>query len=251
MGAHVNILLAVRDTRAVAGVIRALEDGEHCTFHVVHDGLSALKEAKRVDPDILVIDAVLPGMDGLGVADSLSREPRGRSPLVIGGASMPFAREGFLRRGAQCVLPVPWRQEELHAALTALMEKMDSGVDWEEAGRLQERASALLEQIGMHSTLRGFEYLSWAAALACGHEEKLFAVGRRLYQPIAQHLGTSPQNVERLIRHAVESTMNADRAREMYGFFGNTIDPTRGKPTNAQMISALAQRLSISPYPDE
>ena len=47
------------------------------------------------------------------------------------------------------------------------------------------------------------------------------------------------------IRHALESAMN-ENAQGMYAFFGNTIDPMRGKPTNAQAIGALAERLRIS-----
>ena len=73
----------------------------------------------------------------------------------------------------------------------------------------------------------------------------MFAVGRRLYAPIAQCFGTTAQNVERLIRHAVESTIDSVGADGIYGFFGNTIDPTRGKPTNAQMIAMLVQRMRV------
>ena len=51
--------------------------------------------------------------------------------------------------------------------------------------------------------------------------------------------------MERLIRHAVERTTDTVGVDGIYTFFGNTIDPMRGKPTNAQMIAMLAQRLRI------
>ena len=73
----------------------------------------------------------------------------------------------------------------------------------------------------------------------------MFAVGRRLYAPIAQCFGTTAQNVERLIRHAVERTTDTVGVDGIYTFFGTTIDPMRGTPTNAQMIAMLAQRLRI------
>ena len=60
--------------------------------------------------------------------------------------------------------------------------------------------------------------------------------------------GRSPeQAVERLIRHAVESVMDAFGVRRVYGFFGNSIDPIRGKPTNAEMIGMLAQYMRVTP----
>ena len=76
-------------------------------------------------------------------------------------------------------------------------------------------------------------------------EARLFAVGRSLYAPIAQRFGATEAAVERLIRHAVESTIDSVGADGIYGFFGNTIDPTRGKPTNAQRIAMLVQRMRV------
>ena len=109
-----------------------------------------------------------------------------------------------------------------------------------------EQACALLGAMGMHAQLKGFAYLAWASALAYENEARLFAVGKRLYQPIAERFQTTPQSVERLIRHAVESTMDAAAARGVYGLFGNTLDPARGKPTNAQIIGMLVQRMRVA-----
>ena len=84
------------------------------------------------------------------------------------------------------------------------------------------------------------------SGISASFEASLFAVGKRLYQPVAQRFDTTPQNVERLIRHAVESTMDAAAARGVYGLFGNTLDPARGKPTNAQIIGMLVQRMRVA-----
>ena len=109
------------------------------------------------------------------------------------------------------------------------------------------RAAGLLSKMGMRSTLRGYEYLSSAAALAWEDESRMDAVGDMLYKPVALRFGTTEQAVERLIRHAVESVMDAFGVRRVYGFFGNSIDPIRGKPTNAEMIRMLAQYMRVTP----
>ena len=85
-----------------------------------------------------------------------------------------------------------------------------------------------------------------AAALVLDDESRMEAVGDRLYKPVAEHFGTTEQTVERLIRHAVESVMDARGVRRIYGFFGNSIDPMRGKPTNAEMIGMLAQHMRVT-----
>ena len=84
------------------------------------------------------------------------------------------------------------------------------------------------------------------SGISSSFEARLFAVRKRLYQPIAERFQTTPQSVERLIRHAVESTMDAAAARGVYGLFGNTLAPARGKPTNAQIIGMLVQRMRVA-----
>lgn len=242
---QVNILCAVRDWRMAQELGTELGDGERCVFRVVTDGLSAVESCRRHAPDILVVDAVLPGMDGPGVVDSLRRMLEGRMPRVIGGSMLRFADEALRRHGVDALLGLPWKKEELRGALLEQMEQMYGGVDWEAAEAEAQRAKALLSQMGMNSALKGYAYLAFAAALVHESEARMEAVGRRVYSPIAERFSTTPQCVERLIRHAVERTMDAERAKGVYQFFGNTIDPTRGKPTNAQYICALAQRLRM------
>lgn len=245
MKKRVDILCAVRDRAAARMLSAELDDGEQCTVRLAASGPAALEAARRFAPGILVVDAILPGLDGLALVDRMRAMLGERMPCVIGGAMLPLAEEGFYRRGAARVIRVPWRREELCEAVEQIMREMETHIDWERARRDYRRAANLLRRLGMRETLRGFDYLSWAAALAYEREESLYAIGEMLYQPIAERLDTTPQNVERLIRHAVESAMDAVGAVGIYGFFGNTIDPTRGKPTNAQMIGMLSQRMRV------
>ena len=241
----VNVLCAMRDVCMAQSLRRELDDAERCAVTIVGSGDAALRFAHQIAPDILVIDAVLPGMDGLGVVDCMRALLGSRMPHVIGGSTMGFADAGFLRRGADCVVTVPWQKLKLRCEIAQLMERIDRQVDWTRTRQDFERASEMLVRLGMRRGLRGFDYLAWAGALAFEREDRLYAIGERLYRPIAVHFDTTPQNVERLIRHAVESTMDAVGARGVYGFFGNTIDPTRGKPTNGQMIGMLAERMRV------
>ena len=232
----------MRENREVTLLARRMDDGAHFSFSMAHDGLAALEAMRAHMPDILVLDAALAQVDGLGVLDRL---PAGRRPRVIGGAQTDFARRGFADRGADCVVKTPWNGQELRAAILLQAEVLVTQVDWDEAQG--DAAMRLLAELGMRTTLRGCRYLALASALACGEEARLQAIRESIYVPVAQRCATTPQSVERLIRHAVESTMDSVGAQAVYRFFGNTIDPTRGKPTNAQIISLLAQRLRLLP----
>lgn len=242
----IHILCAVRDCRVVEGLSQEMDDGERCIFRIVGNGDAVLSSVKRFVPDILVLDAILPHMDGLGVIDRLRAMLCDQMPRIIGGSMMPFSDEGFKKRGVSSLVRVPWEHDQLRDAIEQQIREIENQVDWQKAQGAYERACFLLRQMGMRSSLHGFTYLAWAAALTYESEERLFAVGEQLYRPIAERFDTTPQNVERLIRHAVESTMDSVGARGIYGFFGNTIDPTRGKPTNAQMTGMLVQRMRVS-----
>ena len=241
----IHVLFAIRQRSVAESLRREMDDAERCTFNIVTSGSAAIASARQCPPDILVVDAVLEGVDGLGVIDCLREMLGDRMPRVIGGTMLPMGEKGFHRRGVSAVLRVPWQREELRGALLQQMEEIETRIDWDRAQHGYDRACALLRKLGMRSTLKGFDYLTWAAGLAYDNEARLFAVGRDLYAPIAQRFGATEAAVERLIRHAVESTMDSVGADGIYGFFGNTIDPTRGKPTNAQMIAMLVQRMRV------
>ena len=80
-----QILCAMRDGSAVIPALRTLEDEQDCAFRMVQSGEGALSAAKKCRPDILVIDAVLPLMDGLAAANNirhLSNSDAKKVPII-------------------------------------------------------------------------------------------------------------------------------------------------------------------------
>lgn len=246
MTGRISILCAVRDERTLRVLRSEMDDGERCIVDIVFTGMAVMERMHRQCADILVIDALLPGMDGLSVIDCLRAELGEKMPRVIGGSMMPFSDEGFARRGVETILHVPWQLPELREAILKQIEAREEEIDWERARGDCEAAQDILSRMGMKLALKGFSYLSWSAALAYENETRMQAIGERLYTPVATHFDTTPKSVERLIRHAIERMMDDAQLRGLYSFFGNTIDPTRGKPSNAQVIAMLVQRMRVA-----
>ena len=235
------MLCAMRDTRVVRELRRKME--AECAFNAVRSGQDALSSALENPPDILIIDAVLSKLDGIGVIEKLQGMLGERMPRVIGGSVLSFADEAFSRCGVDCHAGVPWNGAQLEAMIRMMIREIRDHTDWDRAQKGHDYARTLLDGMGMNNSLNGYGYLAWAAALAGLDESRLHAIGESIYVPIAEREQTTVESVERLIRHAIERTADTVGEHGIYAFFGNTIDPMRGKPTNAQMIAMLAQRI--------
>jgi len=245
MKRKIGVLCAVREEGVIRTLMQEMDDGERCLFSIARSGTQALSACAAFVPDILVTDDVLPGLDGPALVDRIRARFGGGAPIVIAASMMPFSAEAFLRRGVRHVVSGTWAYEQIRELLLASIEEIEARIDWGAAALGAHEAGESLKALGMREALHGFEYLSYAAALAALDESRLYAIGERIYAPIAGRFDTTAQNVERLIRHAVESTMDSANASNLYAFFGNTIDPMRGKPTNAQMIAMLAQKVRL------
>ncbi len=79
------------------------------------DGLEALQQARQVAPDLILLDLMLPELDGLSVCEILRRHPdTARIPVIFVTActSEPLRQYG-LQNGANCYLTKPIKQREL------------------------------------------------------------------------------------------------------------------------------------------
>jgi two-component system response regulator MprA len=118
-----NRVLVADDDRAIrTSLARALEL-EGYTVVAVPDGAAALDAARTEPPDVLVLDVMMPGVDGLTVCRVLRAE-RDRTPILMLTARTETSdRVAGLDAGADDYLPKPFELDELLARLRALLRR--------------------------------------------------------------------------------------------------------------------------------
>lgn len=121
------------------------------------------------------------------------------------------------------------------AELDALMKKPKCTTEGAETV-----ARNLLVEIGVPEHILGSKYLISAICAVVEDANVLRSVTGVLYPTVAQKFGTTGSRVERGIRHAIEVSWDRGDMDVLYKYFGNTVSGYKGKPTNSEFISRVA-----------
>ena len=122
-------VLVVDDDPSVARSIEATLRRNYQVY-VVHSGIDALKEARRHSPDIIVLDVVMSGMDGLDTCRELRNDPTlAEIPILfLTALGRPEDRVAGFRAGADDYLTKPFNLEELQLRIQAILRRVSQPV---------------------------------------------------------------------------------------------------------------------------
>lgn len=203
-------------------------------------GKETLDVVERMNPDVLLLALALREYDGLYVLEKISSSTLLRYPKVAVITCMDMLHgERAIELGADICLPKPLDERRLFAWLTDNMGDATIAA----AGMAQRRleAAKALEYLGMPHSLSGHAYLTEAIALSSIDHMITRRMMSELYPRIAGMFSSTVSCVERSIRHAIEETWTNGRLAAVEKLFGYTVDPKRGKPTNAECIARLGE----------
>lgn len=113
---------------------------------------------------------------------------------------------------------------------------------------LESQISSILQEIGIPAHIMGYRYLKDAIMLSIQDSECINAITKIVYPDIASKHKTTPSRVERAIRHAIEVAWSRGSTEILDKFFGYTINPSAGKPTNSEFIALVADRIRMKRF---
>lgn len=218
--------------------------GEFLVVGSTDSGEVALDMVKRLRPQLLVTDVVLPGLDGFGLLQQMN-QLSGEQPRCIVVSSFCNRRTvaQAMEMGVYFFLPKPVNEE----SLLELMRQASTPEQEEApfAPALEGMVTAIIHEIGVPAHIKGYQYLREAIMIAVNDMDVINAVTKVLYPEVAKRFCTTPSRVERAIRHAIEVAWDRGDIETLQKYFGYTVNSAKGKPTNSEFIAMIADRLQL------
>ncbi|MDN4619655.1 sporulation transcription factor Spo0A [Paenibacillus sp. PsM32] len=220
-------------------------------------------------PDVLILDIIMPHLDGLGVLERLRDMNLSPAPKII--MLTAFGQENITQRavqlGASYYILKPFDMEVLVSRVRQLVgspitnsggnmqpgnssnsmgNKVNNGLPPVTRGKnLDANITAIIHEIGVPAHIKGYQYLREAITMVYNNIEILGSITKTLYPAIADKFKTTPSRVERAIRHAIEVAWTRGNIDSISHLFGYTINISKSKPTNSEFIAMVADKLRI------
>jgi two-component system response regulator (stage 0 sporulation protein A) len=234
---------------------------------IAKDGREALDLIVEKKPDLVILDIIMPHLDGLGVLEKLNTMQLEKVPRIIILSAVgqdkitqqaitlgadyytvkPFDMEVFTKRIREMFSTGSAQESNIRSSYTSSMisntttseSKPKAPVD------LETEITNIIHEVGVPAHIKGYMYLREAITMVVNDMELLSAVTKELYPSIAKKYNTTASRVERAIRHAIEVAWGRGQIEAINRLFGYTIHNDKGKPTNSEFIAIIADKLRL------
>ena len=223
------------------------------------DGEEAYDMIKTKQPDVVLLDIVMPKLDGLGVMDKVNRDTTLKKRpafIMISAIGQEKITEDAFNLGADYYIMKPFDNEMVINRIKNLRDKNRKGVEIKKVNAYEKKedyternleadVTNIIHEIGVPAHIKGYQYLREAIIMSVNDIEMLNSITKILYPTIAKKYQTTPSRVERAIRHAIEVAWSRGKMDTIDELFGCTINNGKGKPTNSEFIALIADKIRL------
>ena len=236
------------------------EDAEIEVVGKSENGLDALDMIKETKPDVVLLDLIMPKLDGLGVMEKIKRDSefkKNPSFIVITAIGQEGVTESAFELGANYYIMKPFDSNvilsrikqikgDYHNKLTndhrvSAYENKSTYIE----RNLETDVTSIIHEIGVPAHIKGYQYLRDAIMMSVNDIEMLNSITKLLYPSIAKRHKTTPSRVERAIRHAIEVAWSRGKMDTIDELFGYTVSNGKGKPTNSEFVALIADKIRL------
>ena len=217
------------------------------------NGVEALQRLSECPTDVMILDMIMPQLDGFGVLEQLQRIPLEQRPRVI--TLTALGREDFIARALRfgvtyyMVKPVEMRQlmDRIRDTARQMEGICEDPPEVQQAvvPNVDDRMSNIFLSLGIPAHIKGYQFLREGVRLVIEQPDRINRITKELYPSIARRYATSPSKVERAIRHAIEVAWSRGRVESLNRAFGCRVAIPEDKPTNGEFIALIADKLGM------
>lgn len=239
-----RVLIAMMN-RAQADSIQAFLYREDITWNitVVTDGVAATKELLNEQFDLLALHACLPVMDGYSVLTELWTQRQICPPRIL-YLSQPGLNSRYQIK-PDCVAPISAAPQQIASLLLTLAKKPLPMLAAATKDEVEDMVDLFLDALCIRTDLKGRKYAAWMLVRLVQSSVAEHEPIASLYASCAKAYRTSGAAVERCLRIAVENVFTQGSMKGIEQYFGATVDPERGKPTNRAFLMQAMHQIRI------
>ena len=236
------------------------------------DGNEALDMISSLMPDVILLDVIMPHLDGIGVLEQINMIKMNKKPICIMLSAV--GQDKITRRaielGAEYYVVKPFDIDLLITRIRELknykpaqvnnfisrestfntttsksqyidLKNMSSNKD----DSIEALVTNIIHEVGVPAYIKGYQYLREAIIMVINDIDVINQITKCLYPQIAEKFHTTPSRVERAIRHAIEVAWGRGQQDVVENIFGYTVSAAKGKPTNSEFIAMISDKLRL------
>lgn len=255
---YVKIMMVKRDKREIEQLRDIIQSvAAYELVGICDNGQDAVRGIAEKNPDIVILDEVLPGKDVLEIAESVIHNKNLKNvKFILCGSKthkqyLDFIYYKIADRLILRLLDLPYDDRKVREVIDDVMkakrnDNYQNMVEPENDSTVLEAVvTDIIHEIGVPAHIKGYQYLRSAILMAVQDMDILNSITKQLYPSIAEKYGTTSSRVERAIRHAIEVAWGRGSMDTINDLFGYTINAGKGKPTNSEFIALIADKIRL------
>jgi len=243
----------IEDNQNTRNLIKsyALTQDDVEVIGTAENGLTGIDLIEKKRPDVVILDMIMPHMDGLEVLERVNSLFPDNAPAII--CLSAVGQEDVIRRavelGAKHYMLKPFDIGVIFKRIRELSQNYGKSVVEQrpesDSKSIEGKVSDIFLLVGIPAHIRGYHFLREAIKMVVEDKDCINRITRQLYPDVAKKFNTTPSKVERAIRHAIDVAWSRGKAEGINQAFGYTVYGNYDKPTNGEFIALVADKLSI------
>lgn len=212
----------------------------------INNGIDALNYLinHQSDYDAIVMDIMLSEMDGITLLENIKNRKLDKKIIVLSTYKEDYTIKKLISLGVNYYMLKPFSLDSLEGRIKDFYKTYDMPTNAK--GDALFKVSEILHNLGIPSHIRGYQYIRDGILMIYNNDKYVNFITKEIYPELALKYDTTPSRVERAIRHAIEISWERGDMDLMEDLFGHSVAFERSKPTNAEYLNTIADRMRLN-----